>query len=102
MLGRILLFGFVLLSSFRAEAYTEQHWQTNWCCQKCGQLYQGGDEYTNMTYVMTDRTPPMPKSDCRDGGQCRFIPKRIRVSITKDRVDRYKAQKAEREKKQQK
>jgi len=58
--------------------------------------------YVFMTYVMTDRPFPKPKSDCRDGGECQFIPKRIQVTITQDRIDSYKAQKAEREKKQQK
>lgn len=98
-----LTVGLILLSFFRAEA-SEMHWQTNWCCQKCGELYNSAaqDEgYYLMSYVMIDRQTPRPKRNCRDGGECQFIPKKIHVRITKDRIDRYKAQKAEREKKKQ-
>jgi hypothetical protein len=97
MLGRILLFGFVLFSFFRAEAY-EMGTYTYWCCKKCGQTSStASDEYEQMDCILNNKQTAKPTMDCRDGGKCQFIRKQNQVKITQDRIDRFKAQKAERE-----
>jgi hypothetical protein len=98
MLGRFLLFGFILLSSFRAEA-SEMGTYTYWCCKKCGQTTStASDQYEQLDCILNNKQTAKPTMDCRDGGKCQFIKKQYQVKITKDQIDSFKAEKARREK----